>query len=110
MFYALDLKTAPPIVLEIYDHDTSVLDADDYIGRACIDVTHLFSVTPAAQERAHLARRHRTRPQLEPHQVQLQQGRADHGADSGLVLDRAARLQVQADAGGAAHQVGRSAR
>ena len=104
MFYALDLKTAPPMVLEIYDHDDSAFDANDYIGRSCIDVSDP-PLTLVAQGRAHLARRHCPDPQLAPCEVQLREGRADDGSDFGVFLDRAARLQVQADPAAAPNQV-----
>ena len=55
LFYALDLRTAPPMVLEIYDNDTSLLDSNDYIGRSCIDV-YQCSLTVLAQGGAHLSR------------------------------------------------------
>ena len=39
VFYALDLETAPPIIMEIYDYDDAALDTDDYIGKSVITLT-----------------------------------------------------------------------
>ena len=37
-FYSVDVDSAPPVVLEIYDHDSGAFDSDDFIGRAVIDL------------------------------------------------------------------------
>lgn len=38
-----DIESAPPIVLNIWDHDDGVLDGDDYLGRAVIHLTEASS-------------------------------------------------------------------
>ena len=35
-FYAVDYDWAPPVVLDIYDHDSGAFSSDDYIGRSVI--------------------------------------------------------------------------
>lgn len=37
-FYSVDIDWAPPVVLEIYDHDSGAFDSDDFIGRATINL------------------------------------------------------------------------
>ena len=47
-------ESAPPIVLDLYDHDSDLLDfdGDDFLGRAVIKLEHASLVEQATKDSA----------------------------------------------------------